>query len=210
MLNKIFLVSLLCSVSSIAYANSTLTKEKNTNYLVLYSGNSSWKNTSNSNQIESGTEGWGIGITLGKEYLPSLSIEFDASYRNNPMHGVNFGNKRLSIDGNDLNILNLGLNLKYKYNLSDQLNIYVFGGPGLAFFKNNNSKNARSIDFKTESLSTIQTGIGANYMFSENWGLILGYRYLTGLENIKLKYNNKNLEDNYHSNMIYSGIIYKF
>ncbi|MCS7317291.1 MAG: outer membrane beta-barrel protein [Candidatus Dojkabacteria bacterium] len=182
-------------------------------YLMLYAGNSSWLNTSNNNEIESGTAGYGFGLTYGKDvffFLNGFSYELDLSFRYNEIHGVNFGNNILSADGNYLNILNLGINLRYTYNLIENINFYVFGGPGISYLELTESDPVRKFDLKTRILPTLQVGAGIGYELSKNWDLNFGYRYLTGLTDIKAESEDKNLSDKYKSNMIYGGIVYKF
>lgn len=111
-------------------------------YVALRGGAQSWDDTSNRDQIESGTElGYAAGIAIGDEAglsdvgLPksdfALDLELEAIWRREPLHGRNRpGEAHRTADGHDFDLATLSANLWPGWQATRWLTLYAGGGAG--------------------------------------------------------------------------------
>lgn len=112
-------------------------------YVALRGGAQSWGDTSNHDELESGTE-WGgaFAMAVGDEAglsdigLPksdfALDIELESVWRREALHGRNNGKDHRSADGENLDIGSLTANLWPGWQVTRRWTLSAGGGIGLA------------------------------------------------------------------------------
>jgi hypothetical protein len=101
-------------------------------YLALRGGPAWWRDTSNGDGVESGTEpgAWGA-LALGRSW-GWLDAEIEASGRWHPLHGRNRGDSHHSADGRHFGLAAVTAGLWPRLELTEHVSVTAGGGAGLA------------------------------------------------------------------------------
>ena len=161
-LKLLILVPALCCITLPAVAED---------YISFGGGASFWNQTHNSDELEGGSEpGYLANIALGREYENSYRAEFELSFRQNNVHGINDpdNGKKSSGDGNILQGAALFLNVAYDFRAGKSIRPYIMAGPGVIYLKvSEDDDPVTSLDDSSTTYA-FQVGFGARFKFTEN------------------------------------------
>ncbi len=178
------------------------------NYVSIGVGANSWEKTSNSDELESGSELGYIGyLSLGHVYGNQFRSEVELSYRHDDIHGINHPDEGLKStgDGNVLTAVSVFANGEYELHHGSMLRPYIMGGIGVLRLSVSDEDNAENpLNDDTETFG-IQFGLGARIELTEALDGQLRATYLWS-DSVKLD----GLKTEYETMSVTLGLNYRF
>lgn len=196
----------------------TLEQKKHDQFFSVRFSYSNFSNVSNRDQIELGTRAQNFEIFYAtkkpvKNFSDNLSLLFSFTQITNEIHGINFGKNNFSADGNFMDVYDFSVGLRYSWNLSENLDLNVFGNVGFSLVEKREKNPVRKIDLETKFFPTLSLGVSLEYNVNRELSFEIGYKNFRFLGDLKATYHdsvNRKLENDYVIFVPFLGFSYKF
>lgn len=122
------------------------------------------------------------GATIGYRLTDRFSVEGDIKYRRNEFGAVDLGDLG-SFSGGDFASLGIGVNLLYRFAITDDGRFSGYVGPGFLYFQeidiDFDNASQQEVSFESDD-SGLQFKLGGQYALSERWFVGAEATYLAG------------------------------